>query len=116
MIFSLCTNPVVQAIAQHIRKQCRCHGVSGSCEFKTCWLQMPKFSEVSEMLKKRYDHFAVQVDIFHQNRYVVQVAKRAKKRLRRKERSERQIPLRGNEMAFVQRSPSYCEANPLLGS
>lgn len=24
---------------------------------------MPKFSEVAEMLKKRYDHFAVQVEM-----------------------------------------------------
>ncbi|PIO65088.1 hypothetical protein TELCIR_13259 [Teladorsagia circumcincta] len=60
---------------------------------------MPKFSEVAEMLKKRYDHFAVQV------------TKRARKRLRRKERSERQNPIRGNEMVYVMRSPSYCERN-----
>ncbi|CAD6194235.1 unnamed protein product [Caenorhabditis auriculariae] len=92
-----------EAIAQNIRKQCRCHGVSGSCEFKTCWLQMPKFSNVAETLKKRYDHFSVQV------------TKRANKRLRRKERNERKIPLRGNEMAYVQRSPSYCEANATAG-
>lgn len=52
-----------QAIAQNIRRQCRCHGVSGSCEFKTCWLQMQKFSQVSDLLKKRYDHFAVQVEL-----------------------------------------------------
>lgn len=92
-----------EAISQNIRRQCRCHGVSGSCEFKTCWLQMPKFSEVAEMLKKRYDHFAVQV------------TKRARKRLRRKERSERQNPIRGNEMVYVMRSPSYCERNDASG-
>ncbi|KAK0400342.1 hypothetical protein QR680_003456 [Steinernema hermaphroditum] len=92
-----------EAITQNMRKHCRCHGVSGSCEFKTCWLQMPKFSEVGEMLKQRYNHFAVQV------------AKRAKKKLRRKERSERKIPLRGNEIAYINRSPSYCERNDKLG-
>ncbi|PAV90804.1 hypothetical protein WR25_06251 isoform B [Diploscapter pachys] len=92
-----------EAIAQNVRKQCRCHGVSGSCEFRTCWLQMPKFVEVAEMLKKRYEHFAVQV------------TKRAKKRLRRKDRAERGTPLRGNEMAYVQRSPSYCERNDTIG-
>ncbi|CAI5449156.1 unnamed protein product [Caenorhabditis angaria] len=92
-----------EAIAQNIRRQCRCHGVSGSCEFKTCWLQMPKFAQVSDLLKKRYDHFSVQV------------TRKATKRLRRKERSERKIPLRGNEMAFVHRSPSYCERNDTAG-
>ncbi|PIC34867.1 hypothetical protein B9Z55_014395 [Caenorhabditis nigoni] len=92
-----------EAIAQNIRRQCRCHGVSGSCEFKTCWLQMQKFSQVSDLLKKRYDHFAVQV------------TRKATKRLRRKERTERKIPLRGNEMAYVHRSPSYCERNLTAG-
>ncbi|GMR48990.1 hypothetical protein PMAYCL1PPCAC_19185, partial [Pristionchus mayeri] len=92
-----------EAIVQNVRKHCRCHGVSGSCEFKTCWLQMPKMKDVAEQLKKRYDNFAVQV------------TKRAKKRLRRKERSERSTPIRGNEMAFVVRSPTYCERNDTAG-
>uniref|UniRef100_A0A915CFR4 Protein Wnt n=1 Tax=Parascaris univalens TaxID=6257 RepID=A0A915CFR4_PARUN len=92
-----------EAIVQNMRKQCRCHGVSGSCEFKTCWLQMPKFAEVGEMLKQRYNHFSVQV------------AKRAKKRLRRKERSERKKPLRGNEIAYINKSPNYCEPDEAEG-
>ncbi|VDN57673.1 unnamed protein product [Dracunculus medinensis] len=92
-----------EAIVQNMRKQCRCHGVSGSCEFKTCWLQMPKFNEIGEMLKQRYNHFAVQV------------AKRAKKRLRRKERSERKKPLRGNEIAYIHKSPNYCERDDSEG-
>jgi wingless-type MMTV integration site family protein 16 len=92
-----------EAITQNMRRHCRCHGVSGSCELQTCWLQMPKFNEIGEMLKQRYNHFAIQV------------AKRAKKRLRRKERSERMIPLRGNEMAYIYRSPNYCERNDTFG-
>uniref|UniRef100_A0AC35UBR5 Protein Wnt n=1 Tax=Rhabditophanes sp. KR3021 TaxID=114890 RepID=A0AC35UBR5_9BILA len=92
-----------EAISQNMRRQCRCHGVSGSCELKTCWLQMPKFSEIGDMLKKRYDHYAVQV------------AKKSKRRLRRKERSERKIPLRGTEIGYISRSPSYCERNETLG-
>ncbi|CAJ0928757.1 unnamed protein product, partial [Mesorhabditis belari] len=92
-----------EQIAQNIRRTCRCHGVSGSCEFKTCWLTMPKFSEVAEMLKKRYDNFAVQV------------AKKVRKRLRRKERGQRQLEIRGNELTYLLRSPSYCERNDTLG-
>ncbi|VDK52917.1 unnamed protein product [Anisakis simplex] len=92
------------AIVQNMHKQCRCHGVSGSCEFRTCWLQMPKFAEVGEMLKQRYNHFSVQV------------ARRAKKRLRRKERSERKKPLRGNEIAYINKSPNYCEPNEAEGA
>ncbi|KAH7691234.1 EGL-20 protein, partial [Aphelenchoides avenae] len=91
-----------EAITQNMRRRCRCHGVSGSCEFQTCWLEMPKFSEVGEMLKQRYNYFAVQV------------AKKSKKRLRRKDRTERKIPLRGNEMAYINKSPNYCERNDTL--
>uniref|UniRef100_A0A7E4ZVT8 Protein Wnt n=1 Tax=Panagrellus redivivus TaxID=6233 RepID=A0A7E4ZVT8_PANRE len=92
-----------EAINQNMRRHCRCHGVSGSCELQTCWLQMPKYKEVSEMLKQRYNHFAVQV------------SKKAKRRLRRKDKAERMTPLRGNEMAYVYRSPDYCNRNDALG-
>jgi hypothetical protein len=43
-----------------MRMQCRCHGVSGSCELKTCWQTMPSFNEVGDTLKKKY-RLAVQV-------------------------------------------------------
>lgn len=36
-------------------KTCKCHGVSGSCSFQTCWMQMPKFSEIAKQLRERYD-------------------------------------------------------------
>ena len=31
--------------------KCRCHGVSGSCEFKTCWRSLPRFADVGDYLK-----------------------------------------------------------------
>lgn len=79
-----------------MRRVCRCHGVSGSCEFRTCWQQMPKFNEAGEYLKTLYD------------RSTVQVAKRAKRKLRRKDKSERKIPIRLNELVFLSKSPNYC--------
>uniref|UniRef100_A0A915L9K5 Protein Wnt n=1 Tax=Romanomermis culicivorax TaxID=13658 RepID=A0A915L9K5_ROMCU len=85
------------------RQVCRCHGVSSSCEFRTCWLQMPKMSEVGEYLKTLYE------------RSSVQVAKRTKKRLRRKEKSERKIRIRHNELVYLFRSPNYCLPQPESG-
>ena len=50
----------LQAIATLMRMQCRCHGVSGSCELKTCWRTMPTFAQVGDYLKRKYEN-AVQV-------------------------------------------------------
>lgn len=38
-----------------MRIQCKCHGVSGSCELKTCWRAMPSFREIGYILKDKFD-------------------------------------------------------------
>jgi wnt family len=43
-----------QVVSNLMRMQCRCHGVSGSCELKTCWQTMPPFSEIGDLLKHKY--------------------------------------------------------------
>ena len=48
-----------QAIARLMLMKCRCHGVSGSCEFKTCWKSLPQFAEIGKYLKYKYDKSAV---------------------------------------------------------
>lgn len=38
-----------------MRLECKCHGLSGSCMMKTCWLKMPLFREIGIRLKDRFD-------------------------------------------------------------
>ncbi|GAU94914.1 hypothetical protein RvY_06613 [Ramazzottius varieornatus] len=92
-------------VQKHMRLQCRCHGVSGSCQVKTCWSVMPKFSFVGRVLKKRYDR-------------AVWIAKRSIVKLKRRGLSqgkERKKPIRGDELVYLEKSPNYCKANKKRG-
>ncbi|XP_071440273.1 protein Wnt-16-like [Hetaerina americana] len=91
-----------QVVSSLMRMQCRCHGVSGSCELKTCWQTMPSFNEVGDTLKRKY-------------RLAVQVATKNKRRLRRKNRSKKQLPVSKGELVHIHKSPNYCVEDPQKG-
>ncbi|GFY35346.1 protein Wnt-4 [Trichonephila clavipes] len=47
-------NPIEHAVRSSWRLQCKCHGVSGSCEAKTCWKALPSLQEVAAKLKLKH--------------------------------------------------------------
>lgn len=38
-----------------MRKECKCHGMSGSCTVKTCWMRLPSFRVIGDRIKDRFD-------------------------------------------------------------
>lgn len=44
-----------QRVAKNMRRHCKCHGMSGSCSVRTCWMRLPPFDEVGTQLKDRFD-------------------------------------------------------------
>nr|KAG5713621.1 hypothetical protein BaRGS_024669 [Batillaria attramentaria] len=42
-------------VKKGMKKDCKCHGMSGSCTIKTCWMRLPTFREVGTILKDRFD-------------------------------------------------------------
>ncbi|ERE67677.1 proto-oncogene Wnt-3-like protein [Cricetulus griseus] len=76
-----------KAIASHMHLKCKCHGLSGSCEVKTCWWSQPDFRTVGDFLKDKYDSASEMVVEKHQR-----------------------------DLVYYEASPNFCEPNPETGS
>uniref|UniRef100_F6QW85 Protein Wnt n=1 Tax=Ornithorhynchus anatinus TaxID=9258 RepID=F6QW85_ORNAN len=48
------------AVRRFLKLECKCHGVSGSCTLRTCWLALSDFRKTGDYLRRRYNG-AVQV-------------------------------------------------------
>lgn len=46
---------LLQHVQTEMRQECKCHGMSGSCTVKTCWMRLPNFRLVGDNLKDRFD-------------------------------------------------------------
>ncbi|CAG0891222.1 unnamed protein product [Cyprideis torosa] len=44
-----------EVVREMMVRECKCHGVSGSCAVKTCWLRTPSFRNVAQRLKEKFD-------------------------------------------------------------
>lgn len=96
-----------RAIAKLMLLKCRCHGVSGSCEFKTCWRSLPQFAEIGNYLKNKYDKSAVQVSKAFQT---------DRDRYRRGATGGQVgLPASKKSLVYIQPSPDYCKSDPKAG-
>lgn len=91
-----------QAIKNHMRTECKCHGLSGSCTLKTCWRKMPPFREVGNRLKERFDG-AAKVIAGNDGQSFMPEGETIK-------------PPVKIDLVYSEDSPSFCLPNDTLGS
>lgn len=84
-------------LGNNMQNQCKCHGVSGSCEIKTCFRSMPQFKQISSILKEKYDA-AVEVRV-RRTRYSRKLV--ARNRIYKN--------LSKTDLVFLYKSPDFCE-------
>ena len=108
-----------QAVATNMQVRCKCHGMSGSCELKTCWKAAPDFRIVGQALKERF-RSAVLVDQSNLGNglpFLLDGLRRRRPRPRQRPRPRRRTRLRrprdlALDLLYYQRSPNFCERDP----
>ncbi|XP_049772038.1 protein Wnt-11b-2-like [Schistocerca cancellata] len=100
------------AVEASVQTQCKCHGVSGSCNIKTCWRALPPLADVGERLKRR---FAVAAEVVSRRvgagrRLLPAPAPQAAPA------AAARAPFSHHDLIYVTKSPDYCQRDPRVGS
>ncbi|KAG7324813.1 hypothetical protein KOW79_011129 [Hemibagrus wyckioides] len=95
-------------ILENMHLRCKCHGLSGSCEVKTCWWAQPDFRLLGDYLKDKYDSASEMVVEKHRESRGWVETLRAKYTFF-KHPTER-------DLVYYEGSPNFCEPNPETGS
>lgn len=90
------------AVKNHMRTECKCHGLSGSCTLRTCWKKMPHFREVGDRLLEKFNG-AFKVMAGNDGKSVVPVGHNIK-------------PPDKRDLIYSAESPDFCSANRKTGA
>ncbi|VDO31121.1 unnamed protein product [Onchocerca flexuosa] len=99
-------------LKRNTRPKCKCHGVSGSCNMKTCWMQLPTMRHMGAILLGKY-HTAKRIQI--NARGNMQIKSQPGKRDRERGGGRKNRALQ-TELVFLDDSPDYCIENRAQGT
>lgn len=115
----------MQAVANNMQIRCKCHGMSGSCQLKTCWKSAPEFRIVGKVLKHMFRNAVlVNQSNMGNGEALIPSNRVGKHRNRNSNRSPRKTSSKHstihfneksleNTLFYYQRSPTFCERDPI---
>lgn len=84
--------------------QCKCHGVSGSCNIKTCWRVLPEFTLVGNHIKEKFDGATeVELNLIGGKHVLLP-------------RDNKFKPHTKLDLVYLVPSPNFCDPDPNTGS
>ncbi|KAJ7393066.1 Protein Wnt-5b [Desmophyllum pertusum] len=102
----------IQVVKEKSNIICKCHGMSGSCNMKTCQRELPEFRVIGDALHMKYDN-AVRVKM--QMKDALNILNIVKKKRNGEYRRDNGGKLRSthkkasiNTMVYLKDSPDYC--------
>uniref|UniRef100_A0A8D3E6X6 Protein Wnt n=1 Tax=Scophthalmus maximus TaxID=52904 RepID=A0A8D3E6X6_SCOMX len=90
------------AVKRFMKLECKCHGVSGSCTLRTCWMAMSDFRKTGDFLRRKYNG-AIEVTM-NQDGTGFAVANKAFRKATK------------NDLVYFENSPDYCLQDKSAGS
>ncbi|CAD5229517.1 unnamed protein product [Bursaphelenchus okinawaensis] len=88
---------------QRLFQKCKCHGLSSSCEIRTCWSTLPPLTSIANALKERYN--LAQIEKETEITYETKGESRP---------TRVTVPL--PELIYIKSSPTYCDEDIENGS
>ncbi|XP_066526832.1 protein Wnt-1 [Hoplias malabaricus] len=99
-------------VAAEMRQECKCHGMSGSCTIRTCWMRLPSFRSVGDVLKDRFDGAS---RVVYANKGSNRASHRADPRHLQPENPAHKLPS-NRDLVYFEKSPNFCSYNGKLGT
>ncbi|XP_058499607.1 protein Wnt-1 [Solea solea] len=99
-------------VSSEMRQECKCHGMSGSCTVRTCWMRLPSFRTVGDFLKDRFDGAS---RVVYANKGSNRASHRAEPRHLEPDNPAHKSPS-AMDLVYYEKSPNFCSYNGKTGT
>ncbi|KAL4217485.1 Protein Wnt-1 [Mactra antiquata] len=105
-------------VKREMERECKCHGMSGSCTIKTCWMRLPLFRQVGNILKDRFDGASRVLpgnEGSNDSEGNNNGGRRGKKKLRLEPADPNHKRPDKRDLVYFEESPNFCDKDDSIG-